>query len=306
MTVCAVVVTYNRAALLADALGALRAGTRRVDHLVVVDNASADGTADVLARFPEAEVVRLPENAGASGGFAAGIARAAGGGWDWVWMMDDDVLPRPDALEALLATGLLEGPGAAALTPLKVGVDGRVQAAHAGTFSLARMRTRGIDAAPGDAPVRVGYATFVGLLVRGSVARLELPRADFFFWYDDVEYTLRLARHGSLHLVPASVIVHRDGEASGDYRRVRGRRVTRAGTWRVYYGLRNRMLTLRAHGTRLQRAAGLGWAAFYLARSVATTFVHYGGDRLRLRLLLRAYADGLRGRAGKRVDPARP
>jgi hypothetical protein len=107
-----------------------------------------------------------------------------------------------------------------------------------------------------------------------------------------------------MHLVPASVIVHRSAEVAGAYVRVRGRTITRAGQWRVYYGLRNRLLTLRAHARHpLEYAAGVAYATFALVRSLGTTYVHYGGDPLRARLLVRGYLDGLRGRSGKRVDP---
>ena len=298
-----VVVTFNRAAMLADALGALRAQTVRFGRLVVVDNASTDGTAAVLARFPEAEVVRLGDNLGASGGFAAGIAHAAAQGWDWVWTMDDDVLPAPDALERLFAAGVHVRPDTAALQALETRSDGRERPLPVGHYSVARMRYVGRPLPPGGGPVEVTYVSFLGLLVRGSVARREVPRADFFVWHDDVEYGQRLRHHGRLWLVPAAVVVHRNAEVEHGYRRVRGRRVTTAGTWRVYYGLRNRLLTNRAHGTPLERALGALWGTFYLLRSLGTTLVHYGGDRRRAALLVRGYLDGLRGRSGKRVAP---
>ena len=294
--------------MLSDALGALRAQTARPAHVVVVDNASGPETAAVLAGFPEAEVVRLAENSGASGGFAAGIAHAAAQGWAWVWTMDDDVLPAPDCLDRLFAAGLgsvtlHRDPATAALHPTERRTDGRVQPLPVGHYAVARMQYVGAPLPPGGGPAEVTYASFLGLLIRGDVARREVPRADFFIWHDDVEYSQRLRRHGRLWIVPDAVVVHRLAESGAGYRRVRGRRVTAAGTWRVYYGLRNRLLTNRAHGTPLQRALGTLWATFYLARSLASTAVHYGGDRRRAALLVRGYLDGLRGRSGWRVPP---
>ncbi|MER3603731.1 MAG: hypothetical protein C4298_08345, partial [Thermus sp.] len=85
--VCAVVVTYNRKELLRECLETLRGQTRKVDHILVVDNASTDGTEEVLrAEFPEVEVLRLPENQGSSGGFHEGMKRAYEEGFDWLWL----------------------------------------------------------------------------------------------------------------------------------------------------------------------------------------------------------------------------
>ena len=299
--VAVLVVTFNRAEMLRDALAALQVQTHPLTHILVVDNASTDETAQVLAAFPEVETLRLPENGGSAGGFEAGLAHLAGQRYDWIWMMDDDVRPHPDALARLLAAG----PDAVALTPVKVGSDGQVQASHAGQYSVARMQYIPHPVPTPEAPLRVDYASFVGLLVRAETATTIRPRADFFIWHDDIEYTLRLRARGALYLVPDARIEHREAEVSGAYVRRMGRRVARTGTWRVYYGLRNRMLTNRAHGTPAEQALGIGWATFYLVRSLVSALVHYRADPYRIRLLLRGYTDGLRGRSGPRVAPRR-
>lgn len=60
--VCAVIVTYNRKALLRECLKAVLSQTRPPDHVLVVDNASTDGTPEMLQEeFPQVEVLRLPE-----------------------------------------------------------------------------------------------------------------------------------------------------------------------------------------------------------------------------------------------------
>src|SRR4051812_18012026 len=95
--VCAVVVTFNRKKLLVECLRGLLAQTRPLDHLIVINNASTDGTADMLAaEFPELDVVHLPSNVGGAGGFHAGMKWARENGFDWTWVMDDDVAPFPE------------------------------------------------------------------------------------------------------------------------------------------------------------------------------------------------------------------
>src|SRR5262245_65644454 len=89
-TVTAVVVTYNRRELLFEALAAAHAQSRAPDAVIVVDNASTDGTAAaVRARYPSVRLAELGHNTGGAGGFAYGLALALAGGADVVWLRDD-------------------------------------------------------------------------------------------------------------------------------------------------------------------------------------------------------------------------
>src|SRR5690606_18523667 len=94
----------NRADLLREALDALAAQTRPPDAVIVIDNASTDDSAAVAAQHPVVtRLVSLERNTGGAGGFAAGLAVALDDpGLDFVWLMDDDTIPTPDALTELL------------------------------------------------------------------------------------------------------------------------------------------------------------------------------------------------------------
>ena len=107
--VTVIVVTYNRLPLLKQCLAALRAQTVQGFTVLLVDNASTDGTADYIKTLAMPGLVcRNPgENLGGAGGFAYGIRAAVELGCEAVWIMDDDTLPEPDALAALLAAGNL-------------------------------------------------------------------------------------------------------------------------------------------------------------------------------------------------------
>ncbi len=110
----AVVVAYNRRDLLPESVEATLAQTVAPDAVIVVDNASDDGSADALAeRHPEVDIVRLERNTGGAGGFTIGIALALQrGSARWVWLMDDDTVPKPTALEALCRRRRSRGRGA--------------------------------------------------------------------------------------------------------------------------------------------------------------------------------------------------
>jgi rhamnopyranosyl-N-acetylglucosaminyl-diphospho-decaprenol beta-1,3/1,4-galactofuranosyltransferase len=210
--VCAIVVTHDRRHMLAECLEALAGQTWSPDRVLVVDNASTDGTREMLEReHPAVDVLALPTNEGGAGGFHEGMRRAYDDGAEWLWLMDDDTIPRADALEELLAArGRLDGDAPPALLASCVlWRDGRIHPMNA-PWPEGRRVDRTIDgAARGLMPVR--FATFASLLVhRGAIERHGLPLKHFFLWSDDVEYTSRMVLSGELaYLVPDSVAIHK-------------------------------------------------------------------------------------------------
>lgn len=259
--VWAVVVTRNRKVLLQECLDALRAQTRPVDRVLVIDSASSDGTREALEAAghlddPRLVYDRLERNLGSAGGYGHGIARAAREGADWLWIMDDDAEPRSDALAALLAAPEARDPGVAALAGAVVLPGGEVDLLHRGTMRrFMRMLPRA-EYRPGHHPA-LGFASYTGLLVRGAAARAESPpRAELFTWADDVEWTLRLRRQGELRLVPESEMIHK-AVMGGAAPTARGRfwgRVLDAeypsspweDYWKPLYGVRN-FLWIKRH-----------------------------------------------------------
>ena len=113
MRVVAVVVTHNRKESLLRCIDALRHQHGAVTDILVVDNASTDGTAEVLVPLMEEGAIlyrNTGENLGGAGGFNVGMRLAVEMGYDRLWVMDDDCIPDPSALSALLwADRRLEG-----------------------------------------------------------------------------------------------------------------------------------------------------------------------------------------------------
>ena len=208
--VAAVVVTFNRKDLLAECLGALRAQTVPPQRVIVVDNASTDGTSELLAGALDVEAVTLRHNTGGAGGFAAGIATALTGPADAIWLLDDDTIPAPTALAELLrARASYAGGKPEVVASRVVWTDGRD---HPMNTPRTRPGARGaaLDAAAavGCRPIR--SASFVSILVdRSAVERHGLPEAAYFVWNDDFEYTTRLLRNGVGLYCPASIVVHK-------------------------------------------------------------------------------------------------
>ncbi len=96
-SIAAVVVTYNRLALLQECVAALRAQTRPLNEIIVVNNGSSDGSTEWLASQPDLTVVNQA-NSGSAGGQYTGIKMAFAKGHEWLWCMDDDTIPTSSAL----------------------------------------------------------------------------------------------------------------------------------------------------------------------------------------------------------------
>ncbi|MCB9247374.1 MAG: glycosyltransferase [Ignavibacteriales bacterium] len=103
MKIAAVVVTYNRLGLLKECIDSLRGQTRKLDEIIVVNNDSKDGTKEWLEEQKDVTKIHQ-ENLGGAGGFHNGMKAAYEKGYDWIWLMDDDCLPKLNALEYLFTT----------------------------------------------------------------------------------------------------------------------------------------------------------------------------------------------------------
>jgi GT2 family glycosyltransferase len=212
--IVAVVVTWNRRDLLRESLSAVTTQTLPPLEVVVVDNASTDGTAAMLQEeYADLEVVELTSNTGGAGGFAAGMERALTFEPDLVWLLDDDTVPTPTAAERLIeawdgyraATGVRP----AVLASRVVWTDGRDHPMNTPrTKPGASAAERAAARAVGCLPIR--SASFVSVMCdAGVVGQRGLPVADYFLWNDDFEYSTRLIRGGVGLSCPDSVVVHK-------------------------------------------------------------------------------------------------
>ena len=279
--VCAVVVTYNRRDLLARCLEHLERQSRAPDGILVVDNASTDGTAELLAGRDGVDVLRLDSNLGGAGGFERGVERAYSDGYEWLWLLDDDTLAEEDCLETLLA-GVARAPRPPSV--MTSVVRWRDSSLHPMNRPWLRLVPRGRYAeavAAGLAPIRA--ATFVSTMVhRDAVERHGLPPGHFFVWLDDIQYTARILREGSGYIVPESTAVHWTPKAYDTVTDSRDR---------FYLKVRNHLWVLR--GPSFGGLERLGYAQS-LAGAIGT-YIRRSDDKPRaVATVLRGARDGLR------------
>ncbi|TGN68662.1 glycosyltransferase [Paracoccus liaowanqingii] len=305
-TLAAVVVTHDRLDKLRVTIDRLLA--EPVDHVVVVDNASTDGTADWLAARGDPRLIlyRSDRNLGGAGGFSTAMELARDRTQaDWIVLMDDDGRPQPGAVAAFRAMDLAQwdAVGAAVFHP-----DGRICEMNRpyrnpfwnpGAFlrTLVRMpsgRGRagfhlGDAAYQPEAQVRpIDMTSFVGLfLSRAALIRAGLPDPRLFIYGDDQLYTLQMRRQGlRIGFAPQVRFDHDTLAQQGQTG------VVLRPMWKVFYMYRNALMAYRV-------AAGPWFWPLVpvLARKWRRKAVDYGPDAALFRSLLDlAMRDGLAGR----------
>lgn len=296
----AVVVTCNRLAQLQVTLPALLAAPPEdLAAVLVVDNASDDGTAAWLAAQsdPRLNILSSETNLGGAGGFEAGLRHAVAHlRPDWLVVMDDDARPEPGALAAFHRLDLTGRDGLAAavfhpdgticemnrptLNPfwhkrifLRTALGGGRGAFHLGAQDYATPGTRPVDG-----------ASFVGLFLSARVFEAAgYPDGRLFLYGDDAIYTLGLTRAGfRLAFDPSVRFAHDSTTFTSADRRIRP-------LWKVYYYHRNLLILYRL-------ATGIFfWPVMLviLPRWLGRLRHHSGERRAFLRLLGAAIRDGV-------------
>lgn len=291
-SVCGVVVTFNRKQLLREGLHALRRQTRPLDQIVIVNNHSTDGTEALLAEeFGDLPRIDLAENSGGAGGFHAGMKWAHEHGYEWMWVMDDDIEPFPTALESMLRYQDISQ----FIHARREAPEGMVSLEAIWDLSSCWPMQVGTDPTfeQSDRPwISIRFGNFEGALIHRTVVdKIGLPDPRFFVTGDDTMY-------GFLASFQTNVIYVRD---------ICFRRMLRAPAKRsrmsFYLHMRNRFLVreqLRACGVPVDNRAF--WFRLLLLAGAAIKEAARGFDtgwRTNAGAVIAGVRDGARGRYGR-------
>jgi len=300
-SIASVTVLYNGADVLPRQLHALKRQTRKLDEMIVVDNASSDDSVRLLkADFPEVTILNQPKNTGVGGGFSVGLDYAATRkSHDWIWLLDQDSLPADDSLERLLEAFDDLGDQADSVAILaSMCTNAKAKLGYPPLVWRHGLRnppvnTRHQPIAFADSVISSGT-----LLRREAVEKVGLPRSDFFMDFVDHEYCLRLRRHGyKIAVVPASRFEHAIGEPC----RIRVLGFEKSWSnhvpWRKYYMTRNEIFTVWKYDPDWRTKCRV---TLRMLRH-ATGILLFGKDKLAcLAMMYRGFADGRAGRLGIR------
>jgi len=307
--IIAVVVTYNRIALLKECVQALLHQKDCINtqlDILLVDNASNDGTKEWIEEqtthitshdTTPIYALHLTENTGGAGGFYHGMKWAYEHGADAIWIMDDDTIPQEDALQKLWEgmacvrkQGVLKNEiGFVSSTVLWTdGSPCEMNRQHdvGKAFSIS-----GKDAEEDILTLQpVDSATFVSLLFsREAVEKMGLPIKEYFIWGDDKEYTLRLSASYPCYHVKDSVVIHKMAINAGSNIVIDA--IARVP--RYFYAFRNDLCTAKRRGTK---EVIIYFAAFFL-NMLRVLLKSKDGKKLRLQTMWKGM------RAGVKFDP---
>jgi GT2 family glycosyltransferase len=230
-----IIVTFNRLPLLMKVIEGVRAQTLLPTDIVVVNNSDQDDTSEWLSA-QEGIIEIRQTNTGSSGGQYTGFKYALDNGYDWIWTMDDDVVPDSRCLESLMNDASEDS----IIAPLRFSPDNEEIYTEAIDYNLTNpLKSFWVKIiTPHDYQmsklVEVSGLAFEGPLIPISIVKkIGLPEKDFFIFADDTEYCLR-ARQAGYH-------AYMSGKARLN-RLLQAKDVYLPGEWRNFYIVRNRII----------------------------------------------------------------
>ena len=236
-TVTAVIPNWNKADLLGTVLADLAHQTHPVERTIVVDNASADRSAEIAERSG-ATLIRLSRNKGFAYAVNRGIEACA---TDWVLILNNDVRFGTDWLRTMMETAMAAGAWFAVGKLRSAARPGLLD----GTFdavSRAGTSWRCGNGRP-DGPVwssgrEIAFAPLTATLVRRELFdRIGLLDESFESYLEDVDFGLRCAAgHYTGVYVPSAVADHAGSATLGAWHKATVRRISR-----------NQILLVRKH-----------------------------------------------------------
>lgn len=306
--VCAVIVTYNRSKYLEKCIAGLERQSHKLDRIFVFDNHSTDDTVSFLKKnnFSVLNSQKLEskvyyenaENEGGAGGFAKAIQIAQNfNDVDYLWIMDDDVLPDDKCLEIMLIEMHQKNVQVAIPNRNDKDFHDRVTT----DFDLTdykkwwiTMRKKEVPHPLTESSYFVKDMAFEGPLISLGVCReAGIPDSGYFLEFDDTDYAMRLQKYSKILYVTNAKLKRQIPQKLGN-------EIPQAYTWRQYYNIRNTIIFDKKYGQNW-KVRNLSPILLILHHIVVSKREKHLGDNLPI--ILKAYFDGIRKKMGKQVKP---
>jgi GT2 family glycosyltransferase len=241
-----VLVTFNRLEKLKVALESYDEQSLKPQYLIVVDNASTDGTAKYLKDWQTATceyeriVIALDSNIGGSGGFYAGEELAITKKADWIMVADDDAYLAKNYIEYI--ENYINNHNAPSLAIIcgAVRQQNSVFNEHRSIWK-SKYNLNFVKKVPEEwfnkKEFEFDFTSYVGpVMNKQKLLEVGLVNKDFFIWLDDYDHAYRLHKVGKLICLPETYIIHDADTAHFDL------------SWKAYYGFRNKLTLIKKFG----------------------------------------------------------
>ena len=293
------VVTYNRISLLKECVDAIESQVFPASKVVVIDNASTDGTKEYLDQLAQNntkyEVEHLSQNLGGSYGFYRGLEIIQNEDVDWILIIDDDAIINSDYLLEIsksIATNDYQAYSGTVkyndiiLYPHRKRLKSKIFVSH----QIVP------DAEYQQESFFYDFSSFCGLVVKRELVKvIGLPIKDYFIKFDDSEYSLRIRKYSKIMNVNSAQLNHKI--------KFEAQPKIRTCDWKRYYEIRNNINM----GMKYTTSKPL-YVAYILCKSFARLLVElYRLVRYRnkynsayaIPMFIVAPIDGLLGKTGK-------
>lgn len=297
MKYASVVVTFNRKEMLVKSLERFLNQDSKPQRIIVVDNASTDGTDQLMQEKygdnPVIKYVRLAKNVGGAGGFNHGLHEAVKENVDWISIADDDALFNQDFFTKIEK--------ATEKYPDVQAFSGTVIHGQDITEIMQRRRitnwhTLSFEAVPESEynhDFEYDLFTFVGVVFKKElIKKIGFPEEDFFIWHERTEYSIRVRKHTRVINVSAAQIYHQNVIGDDAF--------AWAPTWKEYYGIRNKIQVIKKYG-HPRVAVWLQIAYMYVKKMVANAVKpeRKGYRKFQVMAARDGFHDGLHNQLGK-------
>ncbi|WP_375584148.1 glycosyltransferase family 2 protein [Cyclobacterium xiamenense] len=291
-SVAIVLLNWNGWAYTRPCLESIRRSGFALEHVIVVDNGSEDGSADEIQRnFPRVQLIRKSVNTGFTGGNNTGIRAARAQGYAYVMLLNNDTEVSPGFWKPLWAE-INRHPEVGAVQPLIYYLHNKTLVWNAGGKYLSWLGiSQTVRSVSEWKPYSTDWITGCAFLVRTSLLeKVGLLDERYFAYFEDVDWSLRIRKQGyELKVIPESVIFHEAGAAS------KTKQAGKEGFLdpRIHYlNVRNQLFHLRKYGR--DPKSWLSWP-FHLIKFVF--FMGYfslRGRKAKRNAVLSGIVDGVR------------
>lgn len=275
ISVAVIVINWNGQDFTMACLNSLRKVDFPDFKVILVDNGSANQEGlKIKASFPEIDLVETGENLGFAGGNNVGIRKALQEGFSHVLLLNNDTLVDPDFLSELVIT-CKKNPEAGVIQPMILFLHNPKEIWSAGgkwNPALSRSITLGDRVPLADYRVKTAmldWATGCAMLIsRAAIEKVGLLNEQYFVYFEDVEWSLRIRNAGFAILLEERSKVYHEAGASSKKKHAEGTLSPRV----FYYNVRNQLFIIRSHGSNkalsfaYHLAKFILWMGYFLVR----------------------------------------